>query len=119
MAAEGGRIDFMFLGGPYPAAGSATVLVPYSLGVFLFKINWFFFSSLISLQAFNNGSFSSFFLGNFFVLSKRPLDPVPRACLEEGYQHPHIFFGDARFSAVCDHFHFDADNQYFSNGRLR
>ena len=32
MAAEGGRIDFMFLAPPYPAAGSATALQPAILG---------------------------------------------------------------------------------------
>ena len=32
MAAEGGRIDFMFLTPPYPAAGSATELIISSLG---------------------------------------------------------------------------------------
>ena len=29
MATEGGRIDFMFLGLPYPAAGSATGTIHY------------------------------------------------------------------------------------------
>ena len=42
MAAEGGRIDFMFLGPPYPAAGSATAFTvpPGGAGLYFFYISF-------------------------------------------------------------------------------
>ena len=39
MAAEGGRIDFMFLAPPYPAAGSATEILHSNVNKLVFRTN--------------------------------------------------------------------------------